>query len=216
MAAPNVATGDLLRVRATAYIGGQTAVWGCDYRVASTAGVGLDLQAVADDWAGDMDVQLLPSLGNDVVVGNPIVELVSPVTGRVLQSTIGVSANPNGTGGADTIPKQAAVVVRKATGLAGPSNRGRMYWPFVPSAYLLSDGTMDPASSAALLAIAATVFGVRTVTVGANSNQMLPILVHRYTVPSVPTYQDILGFLGATKIGTQKKRGDYGKPNPPI
>jgi hypothetical protein len=215
MAIPNVAVGDLLRIRATAVLNGQTAVWGTDMRCSAVGGASLSVPALADQVAVLFDTNIPPTIGNQARVGSPIVELISVLTGRVLQSANGTSLIPHGTGGVTTAPTQAAAIVQKLTGLAGPRNRGRLYWPFLPTAFLQATGQISNGGRIAIIAAAISCWVSQTFSVGGDNVTVDPVLIHRYVVPAIPTYQPIVTFLMSLKIGTQKKRGDYGQPNPP-
>lgn len=216
MAAPNLALGDILRIRATASVNGQTAIWGCDERVSSVVGASVSIQQAADAVAAIFDAEIPATVADPVLVGSPIVELVSPLTGVVLQSALGNTAGPAGSGGANLVPMQAAAIVQKKTGLAGPRMRGRMYWPFLPAGAITSGGRLSAAFQLVLAAAVGNMFAAQTFTVGAASASVAPIVLHRYIAPAIPTYQDITSFAFTYKIGTQRRRGDYGKPNPPI
>lgn len=216
MAVPNPAAGQFLKVRATASIGGQTAVWGSDFRISSIGGAGLTLEDMADFVGTIFDGELPPTLANTVAVGRPILELIAPLTGVVLQSFLGVSSFPVGTGGATCAPKQVAAIVQKVSGLAGPSNRGRMYWPFLSTTFLNTDGTISGAGRTAITTAAINCFFTLTPTVGADSVNLEPVITTRQPVGVPVEYIEIIGLVTSTKLGTQKKRGDYGKPNPPI
>lgn len=216
MAVPNVTLGDLLRIRATAYMNGQTAVWGSDVRVASSVGVGLTLPQFAAALTTIFDAEIPDTIADDATVSDLIVELLVPTTGQVAQSALGISTRPVGTGGATAVPTQAAAIVRKITGLAGPSHRGRMYWPFLTSDMMETNGEITAAAKTAITLASISMFGPNTLTSGANSVTLNPILIHRGVGPVVVTYDDIITFLTGPKIGTQRRRGDYGKPNPII
>lgn len=215
MAVPLPVVGDIIRVRLTASINGQTAVWGTDQKVSAVAGAGITLPALANKIGTASDTFVPASLANTVLVGSPIVELVDPLTGVVTQSALGTSSHPFGSGGATCAPTQAAAVVQKLTGLAGPSNRGRMFWPFLPTAFISTAGRINSTGRTDVKTAADTMFLTATYTVGADSVTLSPILLHRTALGGPASYEDLTGFFVSTKLGTQKRRGDYGRTNPP-
>jgi len=216
MPAPNITTGDVLRFRATANLNGQIAVWGCDQRVASVVAGGISVQDLAQLLIAVFDVQVPPTMGATATGGDCIVELLSSTTSRVLQSALGLSADPAGTGGADTVPTQVAAVVAKKTGLAGPSNRGRMYWPFLPASGITPTGELGLALKGDIETACDAMFGTQTFTVGPSSITTVPILLKSLRLPHAPGITDVSVFEATGKLGTQKRRGDYGKPNLPV
>lgn len=171
---------------------------------------GLSIIQAATAVQAVADAILPPTIGNDAVVTDVILEKLSSATGVVQLSTVGVGARPVGTGGANSVPDQVAPVVQKFTGLAGPRNRGRVYWPFIPTASLSADGELSGAAAVALTAAAGNLFGGQSFTVGGASITVVPHLFHRTPIFGTT---EILAFFCVGKLGTQKRRGDYGKLN---
>jgi len=216
MPAPNITTGDVLRFRATANLNGQIAVWGCDQRVASVVAGGISVPDLAQLLIAVFDVEVPPTMGATATGGDCIVELLDPATGRVLQSSLGLSADPAGTGGADTVPTQVAAVVAKKTGLAGPGKRGRLFWPFLPASGITPTGELGLALKGDIEAACAAMFSTQTYTVGPSSITTVPVLIKSDPLPHALLLTDISVFEATGKLGTQKRRGDYGKPNLPV
>ncbi len=216
MAVPNIVTGDFVRVRATAFLNGQVAVWGCDQRVAGMVAGGVSIVDFANLVVTIFDTQVPPTIANAAIATDAVVELLDGATGRVLQSALGFSGRPVGTGGANAMATQVAGVVRKLTGLAGPSKRGRMYWPFLPTAAVDANGEWTAGSQAAIAVATANMFGAQTYTAGASSISTVPCLLKSDPLPHAVTAFDITSFEPSAKLGTQKKRGDYGRANTSI
>lgn len=85
-----------------------------------------------------------------------------------------VTHNQVGTGSWPPPPPNTAIIQRKATGLAGRANRGRMYWPaiFVDQAAIDTDGTMSGAPFTHFQSVAAGMLAHM------NSNFISPVIIH--------------------------------------
>lgn len=116
-----------------------------------------------------------------------------------------------GTGGTSALPTQVSGIVTLQTGFAGRAFRGRAYVPFPSSAS--NDAVLDrptPGYVGPLLALGVAMRTAALVGTAGNTVNMLPVLYHRATGTS-----SFLTFARANaKWATQRKRGNYGQPNP--
>jgi len=114
-----------------------------------------------------------------------------------------------GTGGPLLGPRQAAAIVTKRTALGGRAGRGRIYVPFLPT-LLIANGHLEPvAGLPALQALAAVLFNPIVLTAHGVGATLAPLLNSPANLAGNP----IVGYVARTRLATQKRRGDYGKPN---
>lgn len=111
-----------------------------------------------------------------------------------------------------SLPAQVSGIISGKTAKTGRSQRTRIYLPF-PSA-LFNDPATDRPLAAYLAAQAALVIflsGADTITVGVNSTTIEWVVFHRATglTDAVTTVQS------NQKWATQRRRGNYGRPNVP-
>lgn len=115
-----------------------------------------------------------------------------------------------GTVATEPLPNQVAGVISLYTNFAGRRYRGRLYIPFPAE----GDNTVTSIPSAGYLTglgnIGGAVLGIIT-----NPNTKIailtPILYHRLD----GTSNDLVGTTTRTVWGTQRKRGGFGRANPP-
>jgi hypothetical protein len=207
----------LLKFTATAIVGKQLGEITCHQRVTAVVAGGISLQQMADLLVVLSDGNWPSKLAPQATAGDVYMELLVRATGKVSQSAVGVSARPFGIGGVSMAPTQAAAVVKKITGLAGRAFRGRVFVPFIPDSFLTTGGELSAGVSAAYATFVALLFGPQTFTVGGSSTTVAPVLVHQPSVayPLPLADQDVTAFVGTGKIGTQRRRGDYGQANNP-
>lgn len=113
------------------------------------------------------------------------------VVGEALLTVVGVN---NGQG----VPNNCAMLVRKSTGLAGRTNRGRFYWPpaFFAEGFINQNGTLDPAIHTQWQTRMNS-FHSELVSRGVN-----PALFHSATASSTPVTQ----FVADNRLATQRTR----------
>jgi hypothetical protein len=116
----------------------------------------------------------------------------------------------NGTGGANELPLQVSGIVTLKTNLAGRANRGRMYIPFPPVAAQGTDGHPTNGYVTAVDTLAAIAILPQTVGTAPNQVVLTPVVYHK----RLNTTTDITDKVARQRWATQRRRGDYGKPNP--
>lgn len=213
---PPPVVGDYLKLTARAWTIGQIGQVSCHYKVTAVAGGGVSVQGIADSFAVITDTQWPFILCPEAVSDAPFVELLSLGTGKVQQSAIGVHTPAIGVVGTDQCPTQVAAVVKKVTGFAGQAYRGRLYFPFVPRDHVTADGELSAAGVTAYQGTAVAMFQAFVATQGLSSTSLTPYLLHTpgpaFPLPLVGV--EIFNFLVTGRLGTQKRRGDYGRLNP--
>jgi hypothetical protein len=128
-----------------------------------------------------------------------------------------IAGNGVGTAGAVHLPKQTCGLISYVDGLSGRAHRGRMYVPFPSSADNVADGVPTVGYVVNLGALL-TALLVPIIVVGAGGNTTIqPGLYHRAKVGPPPVPQSITILSGpptpSTLWATQRRRGDYGRPN---
>lgn len=113
----------------------------------------------------------------------------------------------------DILPRQSSGLISFATNLAGPSYRGRAYAPFPSEASNDPGGVPSAAYIGALQNLANVLVGVMVVN-GPNGAQLSPILWHR-GAPAQPSFTAVTSTTVRSKWATQRRRGDFGRLNPP-
>lgn len=201
--------GDILQVRIETTVGVQSSENIRHYRVSSvTAPEATHLQiAVALNTIINPLYKAI--LSSSATYRGVAVRRVSPLP----LTSEAMDAFGSGTGSVtgDLLPKQTCGVITLRTALAGRRYRGRFYAAFpgeidntaasVPGATYLTN----------LAALAAALIAQRTVTNGAGNSVLDPVIFHR----RVPGYDNITSQVTRAIWGTQRRRGDYGRPNPP-
>jgi len=186
------------------------------YIVSGVTAGGAPLSQYASDfsaqWAG-VAAALLPIQAT--YYGCKVRNLVNPATmsARLANPTVGTVA-----GG--MLPKQVAPVLSFFTSLSGSKNRGRIYLPFAPTTFATADGQLTNAArllyEVRLLSIAPL-----TITVGIGPGTATLSLVIRHGHGPIPnpvppgTVTSVATQVVQLKLGTQRKRGDYGRINTP-
>lgn len=188
--------------------------WDC--RVAAVSGGGLNLDQIAAQVfaiTSTAALDVIPASAQfdgvtaEVLVPTPPPPGHFPNVAAAYLGTFSVLTDP--------IAQQQCGIIKKYTGVAGVAFRGRMYIPF-PSYF-----AMDPANSdkptafylGKLNALALALLSIHTLTVGAASIILNPVIVHG--PPRAGTDDFVTGAEASALFGTQRRRSQYGRPNPP-
>jgi len=215
MAGTPLAVADLVKVTMNVLQKDQVGVMDFAYRVTAVAGTSLTPQALADNRR-DMVTGLFGDLFPENCLFNGLaVSVIDPDTGRVLSSVKALDNVTEGTDATGAVPANVAGVIRKVTSFPGPANRGRVYWPFLPVGALTDEGEWSLVAMADEVLFLNLAFGGGVIGAGGNTVTLQQVLIHRPPgpLPQVLTITDVDSFQGSGKLGTQKRRGDYGRPN---
>lgn len=110
-----------------------------------------------------------------------------------------------GSGGADSLPPNSAVLVRKRTDSAGRRGRGRMYLPGVPRGQVFDTGLLNT-TYVSNLQLEATAFH-EALTALPGGRLYPPVVLHRSEGAGVePAPTPITHFIVEDRIATQRRR----------
>lgn len=208
-----IGVADVVKVRVGTYADAQ-AGYNVRYFVClAIAGTG----ATDADAANDLDAlmstvypAILSSSASYYGVG---VQLVTAHGQPLFIEQSAISGPTPGLMDAQMLPKQVAGVVKLITDLTGRSNRGRFYSMFPGVDGDTGAGKPTAAYLTDLDAVAIAWTGAATVGVGGNTSTLVPCVVHR--PPSTIAPEPIIGYSVRNIWGTQRRRGDFGRTNPP-
>jgi hypothetical protein len=206
--ATTLAVGQHVRVTAETTIGVQTCLMDMFYRVSAIAGTSCTDQQFADYISPILGVpikNLLPTAANFWGVR---VQITAPT---LAPGVFSVSGSGAGSYGAGVVPTQVGAVITKYSALAGRKGRGRIYFGPHATGQLTGTGGISAGTLTLLGTLAATFVGTMTPGSGGNTATLFAEIYHRAT----QTGSDITTFLPSGKFGTQRRRGDYGRPNTP-
>lgn len=204
-----VAIGDFLEFNVVGYAVNQVSINRLVYRVSALTGAGAPLSALADLLDGALAPAYKDLMYNSASYRGILARIIYPV----LRKTPYYQAKNDpgaGTAGASPLPRQTCGMITKQSTVPNPGGRGRVYVPF-PS---LSDQTGPDVPSAGYMTNLGVLAGrmvlSRTVSVGADSATMVPVIYKR-TAPL--TSNAWVASSARTAWATHRSRGDYGRPN---
>ena len=205
--------GDLVQVRVHCKAGSQAGINVLNYRVVAVVGGGMALPDIASYFDGIVpgpytDWMSIHSNYEGVEVQN----LQPPITNPV---TASVNAGAGVTPGANS-PRQVSGLIGTHTVLGGRPNRGRIYVPFPASTWVSLDGELTGAGLAALQAVADALGPVVVANLGAVQTSLELQVRHPDVVgpPRTPVSTAVIRLTASTGLATQRRRGDFGQPNP--
>jgi hypothetical protein len=209
----NTAMGDVFLAVYPQHTNNQVGEVTVNWTVASTTGTGATWNDVVDLLDNQWKSSGLRAIASDTVTFRPTrVYVLDPVTG--LATIIAVTANGNvlGSSTLGICPTQCSAVVAKRTSVAGRRGRGRLFHPFLLINMMSIDGQLLNSPANAITAA----YNTAMIGVGVggppNTATVVPVLLHRDPLPL--TFDPITDYLCSPLIGTQKRRGDYGRTNP--
>lgn len=206
-----MAIGDIFEIRTVCTMGDQTSITVNHLRSISTTGaVATTSTAVASRVSTLTHTAFKGVLVADATFYGISATRVYPTLGPFGFSIADAGA---GTFGADAGPRQVAGVLAKSSNLGGATGRGRMFLPF-PAASATDTASGHPTSTyrTAGAAIGTAYLTAIVVTVGAGTETFEWIIYNRALPLLSPP---VTGGVTRAKWATQKRRGDYGRPNTP-
>jgi len=114
-----------------------------------------------------------------------------------------------GTVASDPLPTQVTGLVFLTSNIAGPGGRGRIYLPFPTESQNDASGLPTAGYQTLAGAVITAWFGASAIAEGGRTANLVPVLYKR---SAHTTTQLITGGVRA-KWATQRRRGDYGRPN---
>jgi hypothetical protein len=120
------------------------------------------------------------------------------------------TGNGFGDNAGDALPRQTSGIISLVTALGGRKNRGRVYVPFPSETDNAIAGHPTAGYVTALGDLAAILTGPYIgVGAGGNTNDLQPVILHRVDGSVTP----ITGHFERSFWATQRRRGDFGRPN---
>lgn len=213
MPPPNAATGDIAVAVYPQHVETQVGEVTIGWAVASTVGTSVSWQAIVDVMDNQWKSSGLRPLACDSVTFRATrLYVLDPATALAKQIAVTANANALGTSTFGLAPIQAAPVIKKTTPVAGRSGRGRVYHPFPLVSQITFLGEMTAGYATALNAAYSAVIASLLVIDGVNNAALNAVLLHKKPLPV--TFDPITLFTATGSLGTQKRRGDYGRLNP--
>jgi len=118
-----------------------------------------------------------------------------------------------GTAAGDMLPSQTSGIITLRTAAIGRRNRGRVYVPFPAEADSSPQGRPTVGYIGRLGNLAAQLTLPLTIAAGGGTAIVEPVIYHRLDTPPTSTF--ITAAVARPLWATQRRRGDYGRPNPP-
>jgi hypothetical protein len=184
-----------------------------DFVVESVVGGGLTIGQIASQMLAVVQGVFPAANATTVFLSGVVSELLTTATGKVAQTGQAIDNITVGSAGVGVAPSQVAPVLKKFTGLAGRKNRGRSYFPFLFTGFLQANGELTGAGLTALTTYYSAIFQAQTLVVGGATTVLVPVLLGK-AVPLVGI--DLTSIQMSGLLGTQRRRGDYGRQNPAL
>jgi hypothetical protein len=212
MAQPVVTANAFYRLRFLCFMQNQLAVNVVHYQC-TVVGGNVTLQQLADAMGaiiGPLYKACLCSIAT--YKGLTLQLLQPPVTYTQVVSTVGAGT---GLPGSDPQPKQVSGLISVKTDFAGRAFRGRLYVPFPPKAVADITGNVDGVTHASYVSLGTQLFQQQTYAAPTIPVTLIPVLFHRPPVGGgpAPGPTPIVSFGVTYNWATQRRRGDFGRPN---
>jgi hypothetical protein len=116
-------------------------------------------------------------------------------------------------------PTQVSGLIKTFTAKAGRPFRGRLYIPWIATSNVTLSGDISNTGIADLTAIGNSIFALQLVVGATGTTTFQPVIWHKkgYGKPvpiGVNTTDPITSSAASILLATQRKRGNYGRPNP--
>jgi hypothetical protein len=206
---------DIYEVRFISYLFGQVGENVRYYRQQDTLGTGPTQTQIAQAIDATVATALKGCMVDDAAYKGSLCARIWP-TPRVIANITTTAAGAGSVIG-DPLPLQLCGVITLRTLNAGRRWRGRVFVPFPPDTFSGTDGTPFGAYITALTALGTALLTTVAAGAGGNTANMKPVLARpKYTnhVLTNPDATDLFDYVVRDKWGTQRRRGNYGQPNP--
>jgi len=204
--ATTLSQGDIIEASYNWIQGVQRGVNVIHYRVSATSTAVAQLSEVATALQTAIGTLALTIVPPAVTAFGVALQLISPLPKSVKWSG-GELVGP-GTYTGTPAAKQISAVITKLSVLGGRANRGRTYVPFPSKDAEDTDGTPTAAYLEAIQDLYDGLLGTLVVSTPGGIVTLKCIIWHRLT----SSYTDVTALRYNDKFGTQRRRGDYGKP----
>lgn len=211
--------GEFYQIRVWSYTLTQAAVNVRHFRVTNVSGISPTDTEVAERcntlWAAPYKALISANATYRGVQA----QIIMPQPPKQAGSTI-ASSGVGGVAG-DMVPGMVSGIIKTVTSLAGRKYRGRIYIPWVAEADNGPTGIPTAGYVTRLTTLASEMVNVITVTGGLGTLELTPILPGKTLIPgSNPpkyvldgTHTNITGYTARTIWASQRRRGDFGRPN---
>lgn len=203
--------GDIIQARIRLRATSQLAMNVLHYRVIAVAGGGLSVSQMAQDIGLQFyAVYKFWMPANADYHSTQVQNLTFPASVQAQDDLIlpGIAAG-------NMVPRQVSGLISLSTNTAGRRERGRIYVGFPSSAYVDANGELTAAGLVILSNIASVVGPGLVVTAGAASTN-LQLVIRHPDVPGPPPIvngSDVTTVRAEEGLATQRRRGDFGRPN---
>jgi hypothetical protein len=144
---------------------------------------------------------------NNATYKGILTQIVEPRPQPVsVQSVAGAGV---GTNGATNAPRQTRGLISYYSSLAGRGQRGRLYVPFPSTGAIQSNGSPVAGYVTLLSNLRIAIVNTTTILVGGRSASVGLCIYHRKTHNA----NLVAASIARTKFATQRRSGDYGRPN---
>jgi hypothetical protein len=208
--------GDVWKVRTVCYTPSQIAINDLLYINNGTVG---GTEPTADQYASALDLIVAPLYKALMTANSSYRGLSWQLQVRPLPQAVFTSFSDGvGTNSGNMSPTQVSYVIGKETAFAGRRYRGRIYPGFVPAVFVTAAGNLTTSGLTALTALASALVA-NLVVIGTNPGEgtitFVPVL-RSLALPGPPpsyAYYHLTSTTARSKIGTQRRRGNYGRLN---
>lgn len=207
VAQPIDTVGDVLEIRVYCSFQDQTSVNVRHFVVSAAAGGGATFDTILTYYDGFVPAVMKPLMHNAAAYKGIVIRRVSPLppSGPAYSD----EAAGAGTAGDAPLPSQVAGIVTFRSALGGRKFRGRMYAPFPSAADLDADDTPTVLYVGKLNDLGDVFTGTDEIGAAGNTIQLKSIIYHRADRSATAFAQ----WVSRKKWATQRRRGNYGKPN---
>jgi len=202
-----ITQGDVIEATYSWTLGNQRGLNAIHYRVVSTSTIVTELSEVATALQTAIGALALAIVPPPVEFAGVAMQRLFPGTPSFRWSG-GTPVGP-GTFAGTPAAKQIAAVITKMTEKGGRAYRGRVYVPFPSKAAEDTDATPTDAYLEAIQNLYDGLLSQLTIAAPSGTAVLKCILLHRES----DTYDDVTSIRYNDKFGTQRRRGDYGRPN---
>jgi hypothetical protein len=202
-----LAINDVIRAQIVTVDNEQAAFNTVYYKVTGVGVSVANLHDFAVNWSALVAPKVKPMIYNGATFDGVISQIISPLP--LMARDLYSLDSGVGTGGAIGAPRQSAPIIGWRTDFAGPGFRGRMYMPFMSSSHLAGYGLASNAYVALMVILANAIQGFTAVSNGGRTATVEQVLWRRAGSITTPVTSNVT----SPDIGTQKRRGTFGRAN---
>lgn len=200
--------GDILRIKAACYSGNQLGLMVSHVIIkAVSTPAAFDPGQIARRISDVQHAAIKACLDDDAKYLGHSAKLIHPVVSDEAFSTVNEGY---GTAAGDALPRQVSGIFTLTTGFPGRANRGRQYVPFPSEADNPNTATPSPVYVTAVSTLG-TLFTVDLTATVVGDTCTFGWIIYRRANPGASPL--VTGHIARNKWATQRRRGNYGRPN---